>query len=123
IGYRALAATISDLAAMGASPAFYLVSIVVPPSWSNDELLNIFLGMKELANTHKLDLIGGDTVSGKELCISITAIGYVPKDKARYRHTTRVNDVVFVTGTLGDSQAGLHILTNNYNYKNESYYI
>lgn len=123
VGYRSLAGTISDLAAMGATPAFYLVSIVVPTSWSKEELLQIFSGMKEIASKHKLDLIGGDTVSGKELCISITALGYVPKNKARYRNTARDNDVVFVTGTLGDSRAGLHILTNDNSYHDRLYYI
>src|SRR5690625_2905826 len=67
IGYRALAANISDLAAMGALPAFYLVSIVIPTTWSMREINQIFSGMKELASTYQLDLIGGDTVSGKEL--------------------------------------------------------
>src|SRR5690625_4812517 len=72
IGYRALAANISDLAAMCATPAFYLVSIVIPDTWSKDNIMEIFTGMKELANIYQMDLIGGDTVSGKELTISIT---------------------------------------------------
>ena len=102
IGYRALAANISDLAAMGASPAFYLVSIIIPKSWSEDELLQIFTGMKTLAKTFNMDLIGGDTVSGQQLSISITVIGYVQRGKARYRSSAQDGDIVFVTGTLGD---------------------
>src|SRR5699024_10384081 len=85
VGYRALAANISDLAAMGAAPAFYLVSIVIPKTWPIEEIEQIFFGMKDLAGIYKLDLVGGDTVSGKELTISITVIGYVDRNKARYR--------------------------------------
>lgn len=123
VGYRALAANISDLAAMGATPAFYLVSIVIPKGWSQEELLQIFNGMRHLARAYKMDLIGGDTVSGKEMCISVTVIGFTMKGKARYRSTAESGDIVFVTGTLGDSGAGLHILTHSNNYKEASYYI
>lgn len=122
VGYRALAANISDLAAMGSLPAFYLVSIVIPKSWNEEELHQIYSGMNSLAVIHKMDLIGGDTVSGKELSISITVIGYVNKDKARYRSLAKTGDIVFVTGTLGDSQAGFHMLTNPGNYIDEAYY-
>jgi len=124
IGYRALAATLSDLAAMGANPAFYLVSIVIPKGWhEDDKLQEIFRGMDCLASKYGLDLIGGDTVSGLELTISITVIGYVQKNKARYRSLSKPGDIVFVTGTLGDSQAGLYILMNEGNYVNEEYFI
>lgn len=123
IGYRALAANISDLAAMCATPAFYLVSIVIPRSWSEDDILKIFAGMELLANTYQMDLIGGDTVSGKELSISITVIGYANMGKASYRSNAREGDIVFVTGTLGDSQAGLHILMNEGSYINKNYFI
>nr|WP_245347897.1 thiamine-phosphate kinase [Oceanobacillus polygoni] len=123
VGYRALAANISDLAAMGATPAFYLVSIVIPKGWEQEELLQIFNGMSHLARGYNMDLIGGDTVSGKELCISVTVMGFTMKGKARYRSTAEVGDVVFVTGTLGDSGAGLHILTHSDNYKEASYYM
>src|SRR5699024_11560076 len=82
VGYRALAANISDLAAMGASPAFYLVSIVIPKNWPTEEIEQIFFGMKDLDGLYTLELVGGDTVSGKELTISITVIGYVIRNKA-----------------------------------------
>ncbi|MGY0694893.1 thiamine-phosphate kinase [Virgibacillus sp. FSP13] len=121
IGHRVLAANVSDMAAMGAVPAFYLVSIVRPPHWSDEELQQIYQGMRILANSYKIDLIGGDTVSGKELAISITVIGYVDKNKARYRGSAEIGDIVFVTGTLGDSRAGFHILNHPGQYTNEKY--
>src|SRR5699024_5771517 len=110
IGYRALAANLSDLAAMGAEPMFYLASIVVSDSWSSDEIKDIFSGLDELAEQFQIDLIGGDTVSGSELVLSITVIGKGKAKQLRYRHDAKTGDIVFVTGTLGDARAGLHIL-------------
>lgn len=123
IGYRALAANLSDLAAMGATPAYYLVAIVIPASWSDSEILDIIKGMKQLAEHYRVDLIGGDTVQGDQLTLSITVIGYVSQTKVRYRHTSVPGDIVFVTGTLGDSQAGLHILTHPKEYEKKEYFI
>ncbi|MFC3041642.1 thiamine-phosphate kinase [Virgibacillus xinjiangensis] len=122
-GYRALAANISDLAAMGATPAFYLTSIVIPSDLKAESVTRIFSGMDYLASMYQMDLIGGDTVSGSELSISITVIGYTDSGKARYRSSAREGDVIFVTGSLGDSQAGFHILTNKGEYVEEDYFI
>ncbi|GGM39624.1 thiamine-monophosphate kinase [Paraliobacillus quinghaiensis] len=115
IGYRVLAANISDMAAMGATPAYYMISIVIPENWSESELQQIYQGMDRIASTYKMDLIGGDTVGGSELVVSITIIGFVDKQKARYRSTMQDGDVLFVTGTLGDAAAGLHLLTSDKN--------
>jgi len=123
VGYRALAANISDIAAMGASPAYYLVSIVVPKTWDIIDIKEIFDGMKALAGEYKMDLFGGDTVSGNELAISVTIIGYTEKNKARYRSAAKAGDVVFATGTLGDSRAGLHILLHPDQYKEDDFLI
>ncbi|CDQ41452.1 MULTISPECIES: thiamine-phosphate kinase [Virgibacillus] len=123
VGYRALTANISDIAAMGATPAFYLVSIVIPTTWCDAEIDDVFRGMHTLASNYKMDLIGGDTVSGSELTISITVIGYARKGSICYRHNARDGDIVFATGTLGDSQAGYYILTNPGDYMDADYYI
>lgn len=123
IGYRVLAANISDLAAMGAVPTYYLVSVVVPKSFPNSDLIMIYDGMRDLASQYAMDLIGGDTVSGDQLVVSVTVIGTVDESKARYRHTAEVGDVVFVTGTVGDSRAGLHILLNDLDIQYKDYLI
>ncbi|WP_163538256.1 thiamine-phosphate kinase [Gracilibacillus sp. YIM 98692] len=110
IGFRALAANISDIAAMGGIPSSYLVSMTIPNHWSQESLQAIYAGMDGLAKQYQMDVIGGDTVSGEQLTVTITVIGYVPKGKARYRSQAREGDIVFVTGTLGDSACGLHML-------------
>lgn len=113
IGYRALAANISDMAAMGCSPAFYLISMVIPKHWQEEELKGIYKGLQAIASQHEMDLIGGDTVAGKELVISVTILGFLSQTKGRYRSDAKEGDIVFITGTLGDSLAGYHILTDS----------
>lgn len=111
IGYKVLASNISDIAAMGGKPLFYLISIAIPPTWQEDELLQIYDGMNQLAEKYSIDLIGGDTVSTSEkLVITVTIIGGVPKGKRLLRSNAQAGDIVFVTGTIGDSGAGLEIL-------------
>ncbi|WP_226035517.1 thiamine-phosphate kinase [Aquibacillus saliphilus] len=112
VGYRVLAANISDMAAMGSTPAYYLISIVIPKDWSDSELNDIYRGMREIAKQYRMDLIGGDTVSGNELVISVTIVGFTSQGQSRYRTNAKNNDIVFVTGTLGDAAAGFHLLTN-----------
>ncbi|RYG71145.1 thiamine-phosphate kinase [Lentibacillus lipolyticus] len=122
IGFRSLAANVSDIAAMGAVPAFYLVSIVIPESYSDRDLDGIYQGLSSAASAHHMDLIGGDTVSGGELSIAVTAIGFVKKEKARYRSVAQPGDILFVTGTLGDSAAGFHMLNSNGYYTDRAHY-
>lgn len=123
IGYRALAVNLSDLAAMAAQPVFYLVSITIPPGWRTENVQGIFKGMQELASWYNMDLIGGDTTAGKELCVSITIIGYSDQSTVRYRHSAKPGDIVFATGTLGDSRAGFHMLTNPGSYQDYDYFV
>ncbi|MBD8070693.1 thiamine-phosphate kinase [Bacillus sp. PS06] len=111
IGYKALAVNISDVAAMGGTPLYYLVSIAIPSNWSEQELLEIYNGMSEIATTYRMDLIGGDTVSSKNsLMITVTVIGETEKGRQLLRSHAKAGDVVFVTGTIGDSSAGLELL-------------
>uniref|UniRef100_UPI00338ACEC4 thiamine-phosphate kinase n=1 Tax=Sutcliffiella sp. FSL R7-0096 TaxID=2921670 RepID=UPI00338ACEC4 len=113
IGFKALAANISDVAAMGGYPMYYLVSITIPKSWKPDELKEIYNGMKQLGDQYEMDLIGGDTTSGKTMVLSVFVIGKVEKGKRLLRSNAKEGDVVFVSGSLGDSAGGLDILLHN----------
>lgn len=124
IGYKSLAVNLSDLAAMGAIPKFYLISIAIPKiGWTVSEMQEIYRGMNELAEKFQLDLVGGDTVSTKHsLVISVTVIGQVEKKRHLLRSNAKHGDIVFVTGHLGASAAGLSILQKkgrNHSYREE----
>lgn len=108
IGWKALAVNLSDLAAMGASPAWALLSLTLPQA--DSAFVEGFIeGFVQLAQPHRLVLVGGDTTRGP-LTISVAVHGFVPPGKALARSGARAGDVVLVTGTLGDAAAGLHTL-------------
>ncbi|OIS56105.1 thiamine-phosphate kinase [Bacillus subtilis] len=121
IGYKALAVNISDIAAMGGIPKYYLVSIAVPSRWTKAEIKAMYEGMNELGKLYHMDLIGGDTVSiSDKLVVTVTVIGEVEKGRACLRSLARPNDIVFVTGEIGSSAAGLSLLLEETNLQNSS---
>ncbi len=108
IGWKALAVNLSDLAAMGASPAWALLALTMPSA--DSAFVEGFVeGFSLLARPQRLALVGGDTTRGP-LSISMAVHGFVPPGRALTRAGARVGDVVLVTGTLGDAAAGLHAL-------------
>ncbi len=108
VGWKALAVNLSDLASMGAEPAWCTLSLSLPqsdPAW-----IEGFLdGFLDLAGQHGIALVGGDTTRGP-LSISVTAMGLVEPGQALRRDGARVGDEVWVTGTLGDAAGGLALL-------------
>ncbi|HED36266.1 MAG TPA: thiamine-phosphate kinase [Gammaproteobacteria bacterium] len=111
IGYKALAVNLSDLAAMGAEPAWASLSISLPEA---DEcwVERFMRGFNELARAYKVALIGGDTTRGP-LSITINITGFVTEKTALRRSSARDGDLIFMTGTLGDAGVGLNAVLNN----------
>jgi thiamine-monophosphate kinase len=105
IGYKALAVNLSDLAAMGAAPAWFSLAVSVP-EMDMDWLQAFAHGVLELANEHKVALIGGDTTRGP-LSITVTVHGFVPSGTALRRDAAKPGDDIWVTGSLGDAAAAL----------------
>jgi thiamine-monophosphate kinase len=105
IGWKALAVNLSDLAAMGATPAWCTLSLSLPGSdaaWV-DGFLDGFL---ELARTHGVALVGGDTTRGP-LSVCVTVHGFVAPGQALRRDAARVDDDVWLSGTVGDAAGAL----------------
>lgn len=113
IGWKSLAVNLSDLAAMGATPAWATLALTLP-SADADFVAAFADGFGELAAQHHVALIGGDTTRGP-MTISVTAHGFVAPGKALRRDGARVGDQVFVTGSLGDAAAGLRYLARQGN--------
>jgi thiamine-monophosphate kinase len=109
IGYKALAVNLSDLAAMGAAPAWLTLALTMPQS-DSDWLQAFADGLFLLANKFDMQLVGGDTTRGP-LTISIQAHGFVKPDDIIYRHGAKAGDQVYVSGTLGDAGLGLLAVT------------
>jgi thiamine-monophosphate kinase len=107
IGHRALAANLSDLAAMGAQPAWYLLALTLPKV-DVGFLEGFARGMLALGAEHGVALVGGDTTGGP-LTISVQALGFVEPGEALQRAGGRAGDLLYVSGTPGDAAAGLQL--------------
>jgi len=111
IGFRALSANLSDLAAMGAAPVCYLVALAAPAKTPVDLLAGIFRGMARAARPSGIRLMGGDTVRGERIALAVTVMGRVSLRGAAMRRGARPGDLLFVTGTPGWSRLGLALLS------------
>ncbi len=109
IGYKALARSISDIAAMGGMACYVLVAFVKPPKITDLDVLEIYKGMNILLNQYHLELIGGDFSQGSALIINTTVIGCCPKGKSIKRSGMQLGDQIYVTGSLGGSIYGKHL--------------
>ncbi len=117
LGYKALAVNLSDLAAMGADPAWLSLALTLPQvdeNWLQKFSDSLF----EQLNYYSMQLIGGDTTRGP-LSMTLTVHGLVPAGCILSRSGARTGDWIYVTGTLGDSAAGLAILQNQLQPDNE----
>lgn len=111
LGYRAAVANLSDIAAMGGLPRYFLVAVAAPPFRTQSELEALYRGMMRAGRPFGIRLIGGDTsASCRDLCLCPTVLGTVEPTHVMYRSGARQGDYLYVTGTLGDSLAGFQIL-------------
>jgi len=111
LGKKSLAVNLSDIAAMGGIPRFFLVSLGLPPHLPLRFVDDLYLGMMTLAGHYNTRLAGGDTnASPLQLVIDITVMGEIPPDQTIRRCGARGGDSIWVTGTLGDSSLGLNLL-------------
>ncbi|HWF84065.1 MAG TPA: thiamine-phosphate kinase [Vicinamibacterales bacterium] len=111
IGHRALAANLSDLAAMGAAPRLALLSFALPADLPLHDFDAIVSGIATLAAEHGLHIAGGNlTRSPGPLVIDITVIGSVKRRQALTRSGARAGDEIYVSGTIGGAAAGLQML-------------
>jgi thiamine-monophosphate kinase len=111
LGWRAVAANISDVAAMGGIPTWTFVSIGLKPDTEISFVDALYDGMTEFARRFGSEVVGGDTNSARsETVISVTQMGRIEPETVTLRSTARVGDRILVTGHLGDSRGGLELL-------------
>jgi thiamine-monophosphate kinase len=115
IGRKALAVTLSDIAAMGGRARFALVSLAISPDFSAPMIEELFSGLFEIADRFGVAIIGGDTSSSPHgLFIDTIVLGECDAGKAVTRAGAQAGDLIFVSGALGASELGLKLLERGY---------
>ena len=113
LGYKSLAVNLSDIAAMGGEAQEAFVSIAIPQNCPLEYIEAAYNGMKRLAADFDVNILGGDTTRSKiDLVINVAVLGTVAREELLTRDAARPGDIIFSTGYLGDSKAGLHLLLN-----------
>ncbi len=107
LGYKSLAVNLSDLAAMGAEPLASFLSVGLPKEVDEAWREGFLSGYQELSEEFNVPLLGGDTTAAEKIVVSVTALGSVSDAHVKRRNGARPGDIVCVTGSLGDSAAGL----------------
>lgn len=114
VGYKAAVSNFSDIAAMGGAPRFALTAVAAPPSTPVKEMDGLYRGLLRACRRYGVQLLGGDTsASPKNLFLSVTVTGVAPRDRILMRDRASIGDEIYVTGTIGDSCAGLRLLQSS----------
>jgi thiamine-monophosphate kinase len=111
LGKKSLAVNLSDIAAMGGTPRFFLVSLGLPRHLPLQFIDDFYRGMMSVAQQFHTILVGGDTnASPRTLVIDITVMGEIPPDQLIQRGGARSGDSIWITGTVGDAALGFTLL-------------
>lgn len=112
LAYKSIAVNLSDLAAMGATPKFVLLSMGIPKTIPDSFIRRFSRAFLKTCHDQEIILIGGDTCDSQNgLWIQVTALGQAPARQILYRHGATPGDLIFISGPLGASSLGLHLLT------------
>lgn len=111
LGRKSLAISLSDIASMGGGePLFFLVSVGLPGTLDKKFLDGLYSGISECAAEYGALLVGGNTSRAERITVSTTVFGEMPPGEVVYRSGAKKNDIIWVTGTPGDSALGLKLL-------------
>jgi thiamine-monophosphate kinase len=110
VGWKCLARAVSDIAAMGAAPRCFLLSLALPRELTNSWLHDFLGGLRRAARRFECSLAGGDTTERREVLINITVVGEVRRRWEVRRSGARPGDLIYVSGRLGEAEWGLRLL-------------
>lgn len=125
VGWKSLASNVSDVAAMGATPHLALVTLALPPDFAVGDALDLYRGLKQCAEAYGVTLGGGDIVRSPVFAITVALSGwaFIPRlgsPGVLRRDTARPGDLVAVSGSLGDSAAGVRLLLSHSRFETEA---
>jgi len=110
VGWKCLARAASDIAAMGGTPRCFLLNLALPAAATGNWLKGFLRGLRRAAKSLDCILAGGDTTWSKQILISVTVIGEIREGREVLRSGARPDDLLYVSGTLGEAEHGLRLL-------------
>ena len=111
LGQKAIAVNLSDIAAMGGTPLYILVSVAVHRDMDAGFLMDMYAGMKDMCTQYSVSIVGGDTsASTGDMIVNITVTGEADVNNILYRSGAGVGDDIYLVGNIGDSCAGLKLI-------------
>jgi len=110
VGWKCLARAASDIAAMGGTPRCFLLNLALPAAVSGKWMKGFLAGLRRAAKSLDCVLAGGDTTRSQRILISVTVIGEIREGQEVLRSGARPGDLLYVSGTLGEAEHGLHLL-------------
>ena len=110
VGWKCLARAVSDIAAMGAAPRCFLLSLALPRELTSSWLHDFLGGLLRAATQFRCSLAGGDTTERREVLINVTVVGEVRRGQEVRRSGARPGDLIYVSGRLGEAELGLRLL-------------
>lgn len=113
IGMKAIEASVSDIAAMGGTPKYALISLALPFDFNYSFIDRLYNGIIKKSKKYRIKIIGGDTVNSKNIVVTVSLIGLAEKKYLALRSNAQAGDLIFCTGDVGKSAAGLELLKQN----------
>jgi thiamine-monophosphate kinase len=113
VGWKCLARAVSDIAAMGGVPRCFLLSLALPKKLPTAWMTGFLGGLRRAARRFGCELAGGDTTARTEILINLAVVGEVARGKALRRDGAQVGDLIYVSGRLGEADAGLRLLQHS----------
>ena len=110
LGKKALMVNLSDIAAMGGTPKYFLISLGLPRSLPLSFVSRMYRGMRDGAKQYRVDLVGGDTTLSRKIVLNICLLGEGNPGRILFRSGAKAGDDLWVSGTLGDAALGLKML-------------
>ena len=112
LGWKIIAANVSDIAAMGGLPLYALITLGMPPDTEMEDLVTLYRGMLELGNRYEVSIVGGDMVRSPVVFVTVGLTG-VAEDDPMLRSSAQKSELIAVTGYVGSSAGGLEIMQSD----------
>jgi thiamine-monophosphate kinase len=120
VAWKCLARAVSDIAAMGAQPRCFLLSMALPGSYIGRWLNEFLAGLRRAARKFNCPLAGGDTTRRNEVLLNVTVVGEIVSGRALRRSGAHPGDIIYVSGRLGEAEMGLQLIRSKRHFANRN---